>query len=606
MPARSTKVQAMSENTRFLFVPETSVGKGSGHLLRCIKIAAHLDQVSFLIAGSDQQRLVSAFPLLKRFDLVSSIQEAFEATDYSKPAWIVFDKPLLGKSEVDQAKHHAAVIAFDGRGVGAGAASYIIDILPRLQVKRFLTWSPQSCQPSNQTSSAFAKKSSINVLISFGGEDPGGLRNALLANRSFLTLTQSCQLDFVRGALSPALPAKLSANCREIGPFESLEALWKDYDLVITSFGLTAYEALAAAKRVLVFNPANYHQKLSLQEGFDSLGVLRLNNTSLALLRSTLHQVSFLKQKQHGQSAEDSSTWSQLAKRLTSLENPNGHCCPACQSSQGSAIGRFEDKTFFVCSNCDMYYLHLIGAQTIEYQEDYFFSEYAKQYGKTYLDDFDYIQSLGKLRLKRISTMRKEKNGTLLDIGCAYGPFLIAAKQAGFEVKGCDISQDAVNHVTQKLGLAAVSGDIRLMNTQSLGGPYDVLSMWYVIEHFPDLYRVLAILSAMVKKDGILALATPSAQGVSAQLRWGDFLAQSPRDHYTLWRPRRIKKLLAWHGFRLIKICSTGHHPERFKGILAKPLFFPLTRLISRIFSLGDTFEVYARQTKDNNQGVGG
>jgi hypothetical protein len=52
-------------------------------------------------------------------------------------------------------------------------------------------------------------------------------------------------------------------------------------------------------------------------------------------------------------------------------------------------------------------------------------------------------------------------------------------------------------------------------------------------------------------------------------------------------------------GFRVKKIVVTGHHPERFPlaGVLFKKRKGPLYSfflLLSRLFRLGDSFEVYA------------
>ena len=41
--------------------------------------------------------------------------------------------------------------------------------------------------------------------------------------------------------------------------------------------------------------------------------------------------------------------------------------------------------------------------------------------------------------------------------------------------------------------------------------------MWYVIEHFQDLKSVLTKVNELLKKDGIFAFSTPSAEGVSAK-----------------------------------------------------------------------------------------
>jgi len=57
--------------------------------------------------------------------------------------------------------------------------------------------------------------------------------------------------------------------------------------------------------------------------------------------------------------------------------------------------------------------------------------------------------------------------------------------------------------------------------------------------------------------------------------------------------------MLARYGFRLVKTVSTGHHPERFPllGAFAKSkktVIYRVLLKVSRLFSLGDTFEAYA------------
>jgi hypothetical protein len=60
------------------------------------------------------------------------------------------------------------------------------------------------------------------------------------------------------------------------------------------------------------------------------------------------------------------------------------------------------------------------------------------------------------------------------------------------------------------------------------------------------------------------------------------------------------KKALALAGFKVKKILVTGHHPQRFPvlGKFAKnkksPVYWILLA-ISKIFGLGDSFEVYAQ-----------
>jgi 2-polyprenyl-3-methyl-5-hydroxy-6-metoxy-1,4-benzoquinol methylase len=114
---------------------------------------------------------------------------------------------------------------------------------------------------------------------------------------------------------------------------------------------------------------------------------------------------------------------------------------------------------------------------------------------------------------------------------------------------------------------------------------------------------VLNEIKKLLKPGGILAFSTPSFSGVSGTFSLRSFLLYSPADHFTVRSPKMCKRSLSLAGFKVIKIVSCGHHPERFplfgKFVKSKksPLYWMLLG-ISRIFYLGDTFEVYARSEK--------
>jgi SAM-dependent methyltransferase len=188
-----------------------------------------------------------------------------------------------------------------------------------------------------------------------------------------------------------------------------------------------------------------------------------------------------------------------------------------------------------------------------------------------------------------------------LDIGCAYGPFLAAAAEAGFSPAGIDPAEDAVRFVREKLKIPAFRGffpdPIRQITLRDRS--FQVITLWYVIEHFEDLRRVLREINRLLKPGGVLAFATPSFAGISARKSPGLFLEKSPPDHWTILDPRHIRPLLGRYGFRVQDLVVTGHHPERFPGFLGRAAAksAPANRLLSglsRLGGLGDTFEVYA------------
>jgi 2-polyprenyl-3-methyl-5-hydroxy-6-metoxy-1,4-benzoquinol methylase len=189
---------------------------------------------------------------------------------------------------------------------------------------------------------------------------------------------------------------------------------------------------------------------------------------------------------------------------------------------------------------------------------------------------------------------------SILDIGCAYGAFLAAAKEEGFSPQGIDPAEDAIRYVTQTLGIPATQGYFPFPTPDSqLPTPgYNVISLWYVIEHFRDCVPALAEIRKLLKPGGVLAFATPSFTGTSGLSSLKRFLENSPQDHWTVWSPAVCGKALRKAGFIVKKIVSSGHHPERFPffGKFAhnkKSLLYSLLMAVSIIFALGDTIEVY-------------
>jgi SAM-dependent methyltransferase len=233
------------------------------------------------------------------------------------------------------------------------------------------------------------------------------------------------------------------------------------------------------------------------------------------------------------------------------------------------------------------------------YETDYFFDSYKKQYGKTYLEDFPNLAAAGRNRIALVRRLLKGGTGRLLDIGCAYGPFLSAARQEGFDPLGIDPGADAVRHVREKLGMEALVGFFPDLSppVPPDGKGFAAITLWYVIEHFVDLRPALKEINRLLTIKGALAFSTPSFSGISGRKSMTAFLEKSPQDHFTVWSPALCGRLLARYGFRVKKIRITGHHPERFplgSRLRRGGLLWKLLLLVSRLFSLGDTFECYA------------
>ena len=590
-----------------LIVPACEPARGGGHLCRCIALTVDLrasGQNAWLFLPEDTQT-----------------NSLFQSMDFN-PAWritsvnnerraigeniefVVLDRFQTPADELLRWKKIAPVVGIDEGGAVRDSFDFLIDILvpekmgkppANIASASLLKFPPQ---PLNKRQPGIFK-----VLVSFGQEDAAGLGTAVASSLSAMNDKRTMDITLLRGALASG-EAEHLPNVRVMEAIPKLVERLGEYDLVITHYGITAYEALYAGTAVLLASPTPYHTKLAKAAGFFEL---KMKKISFIILDSSF----LIKLKKHCKALAAKyrlREGADLAALCGSFLPQVNRSCPVCgANAPDHSVCRFSERTYRRCLNCGVIFMDRSSPPPFEYGREYFFESYKKQYGKTYLEDFANIKEAGKRRLKVINSFlpaaRKDGDAerTLLDIGCAYGPFLAAAREEGFSPEGIDPAQDAVRYVQQELALPAVQGFFP--NSPPSPCSFDVVTLWFVIEHFTDCARVLAEIKKTLKPGGILAFSTPSFSGVSGRSSLRRFLSASPADHFTVWSPEMCKKALALAGFKVKKTVICGHHPQRFPllGKLAKskksPLYLPLL-VISKIFGLGDTFEVYAAAHK--------
>jgi len=593
-----------------LFVPSVSKGNGSGHLMRCLSLAGALGpRAAVFVPEAKSETSWSAAELslsysreLVGVNLVTSLRDPARYGGGNGP-WdlVVLDRRATPKEELAFWERIAPVLAIDEGGEARSSAPYLIDILPRLHPRRSPRANKSSLGfldlPRNRRSAAAVFR---RVLVSFGGEDPAGL-SLLLARRLLGEgFFEAENLTIVTGALRRGAPPAGLDGVTVLGPVQDLKEHLARYDLVFTQFGLTAFEAAYAGCAVVLLNPSLYHRALSRASGFPEIGA---GQPDLTALRRLLRFPAELAARCSRLVPAESQS---LGGFLSSLSPHGARICPICKSSDRFALYRDEGKSYFRCRSCGTLYLSRFSpGREQPYTQAYFFEEYRSQYGKTYLEDWPNLTSLASSRLDIIedlaeSSLGRRRGLSVLDVGCAYGPFLAEARERGQEPFGLDAAEDAAAYVRRELGIPAAVGDfLDPAAAGSLGGPFDVVSLWYVLEHFDDADRALRNAAALLKAGGVLAFSTPSGEGASARFDRSGFFRRSPDDHFTIWEPSRVRGILRAYGFRVERIRITGHHPERIPllGKLrgGRP-FSPrgFGALLSRLLGLGDTFEVYA------------
>jgi SAM-dependent methyltransferase len=106
-------------------------------------------------------------------------------------------------------------------------------------------------------------------------------------------------------------------------------------------------------------------------------------------------------------------------------------------------------------------------------------------------------------------TTRGTKPGTLVDIGCGDGSFLLEARRAGWTVLGTEVNDQIPSPGLEILGS---TDDLRLR------APFGCITLWHSLEHLRDPTRALADLAQMLVPGGALVIAVPDSRGLQARL----------------------------------------------------------------------------------------
>lgn len=146
---------------------------------------------------------------------------------------------------------------------------------------------------------------------------------------------------------------------------------------------------------------------------------------------------------------------------------------------------------------------------------------------------------------------RHAPGGRLLDVGCGMGLFLEAAHTSGrWEVAGIEPTEVACNIVRQGLGVPVHMGT--LVDYPAPDKPFDLITLWNVLEHVPDPTDTLGRCNAMLADGGVLSLTIPNVEGVGKRV-FGKYWVgwDLPRHLYIFPRPV-LETMLNQMGFELI------------------------------------------------------
>lgn len=118
--------------------------------------------------------------------------------------------------------------------------------------------------------------------------------------------------------------------------------------------------------------------------------------------------------------------------------------------------------------------------------------------------EFEDTEKSFKRYVNILSAFGIERTSRVLDYGCSWGYGSWQFQRHGFDVLGYDLSAPRVAFGREKLGVDLVS-DIKLIT-----GQFDVFFSTHVMEHVPDVDRLLDFAFSRLKPGGLFVAVTPN------------------------------------------------------------------------------------------------
>ncbi len=232
--------------------------------------------------------------------------------------------------------------------------------------------------------------------------------------------------------------------------------------------------------------------------------------------------------------------------------------CGLCGADDTRLVTIEDSFKIVKCKRCGLIYLNPRPKEKdlLEFYDDFFstdeesVSQWSRLMGKVYEETRGNIE-------------REYPSGKILDMGCGLGLFLKLWNSQKWELYGIDISKKAVGYAKSK-GLNVRQGSLE--KTDFSDDYFDVITMFYVLEHLPRPLKVLQEARRILKEDGLLVIRVPQSIAAERFLKFFGVRRNlfHPPMHLYDFSTEILREFLLKAGFKRIKtVIGKPTSPER-------------------------------------------
>lgn len=278
--------------------------------------------------------------------------------------------------------------------------------------------------------------------------------------------------------------------------------------------------------------------------------------------------------------------------------------CPCGSTEHLHEVFHTQTRRYVRCPTCDLVFLY--PRQTRAKVEDYFREEYDGDYGEAEASDdrMPVFQSV----LDHLSEYRHAP-GSVLDIGCGDGEFLILCRRAGWACAGIELSQRAAARAVKK-GITMLPP--HALEQGDGAGQFDVVTLINVLETVADPLAMLRQAARVLTSDGIIVVRATNGS-FHLPMRVPARLVGSQYDqafHWYLYTAKALRALMAGAGLRVIGVRNSRPsrgplspaHPwlSRLKWTLSRGVLWPVSQAVFAVTGgqvvCAPSFEMFAKR----------
>lgn len=226
--------------------------------------------------------------------------------------------------------------------------------------------------------------------------------------------------------------------------------------------------------------------------------------------------------------------------------------CRVCALPGPALFAERGGYPLFRCARCRAIFVHPVPDIPEHIYDERYFTGGSEHGGYADYDrDKEPMRPIFEAYLADLERRIGGEPGRLLDVGAASGFFVNLALRRGWQAEGVELSAYAVG-LAQRKALPVRRGTL----DPGLAAPesFDAITMWDVLEHFPDPAYAMGAAYKLLREGGFVAGTTPDAASTWARLlgrRWNMLI---PPEHLCCFATDGLPTFMSATGFQTVHV----------------------------------------------------